>query len=138
MPYALDRRQKSLSSFATSRDRRRGNSQGVPIWETRVFRRTLLFMDTSSRQAIDDLRDLILVTEHAIEGELGGPLPMRARAELAQGLSRAFEIGAAYSRARARPVETHPLNGEASLPEGYVPPATPFLGRRRRRKKNPE
>jgi hypothetical protein len=100
-------------------------------------------MDPGSKQAIEDLRDLIQVTERAVERRLGGVLPLSARAEVSHGLSRAFEIGLAYGRTR-QPLAVEPEEQErptrpppAPFVEDYAPPATPFLGRGRPRKITP-
>jgi len=89
-------------------------------------------MDSSEtlRQAISELRDLVVLSERAIEKELGGVLPLSARHELSSAIGRAFEVGSAYGKLAE--LERQNTTRTTPPPEGYdddyVPPPTPYIG----------
>jgi hypothetical protein len=89
------------------------------------------------RQAISELRDLVVLSEKRLEGISGWPFTLAARHELSSAIGRAFEIGAAYGRAsmlEQQRAEYEANNATPSESDDYQPPPTPYIGHPARRR----
>jgi hypothetical protein len=100
-------------------------------------------MGEGHKQAISELRDLVILSERDIERGLGGSLPLAARHALSSAIGRAFEVGAAYGRLSL--LEQQQAEYVANLtppepPDNDPLPITPYIGhpaaRRNRRRYN--
>lgn len=89
------------------------------------------------RQAISELRDLVVLSEKRLETISGWPLTMAARHELSSAIGRAFEVGAAYGRAAMLEQQRAEYAANSAPPsesDDYNPPPTPYIGHPARRR----